>query len=969
MYRQLVVLTMRYNFLQGFEQMYWGKKQKMTIYLSKWIIAAILLIGHTSFSFADEVVSIDEPAYLIQLNNHVQLCEVSVVDINQITNENFFRHFDSTCFNSPDISNSLLGKAYLGKIGFRSTYPSPIDMVLTMGRSDLITINAILCEDSLLEVKKAGMFLKRSDKDLKEGNMTSISFRLYPHTTYYIFSYLEKHYSHLNPILSINFEAMPLSNWHQRIQQKRSFEGVFLGLMLMMILFALFFYYQTGQIEYLYYALFQLTGIWNFIVLEDFSGSYIFPNSPSFRAYLASAPLLGLGTFYLLFIRAYLSSLRTYKNWNWVFNFFISFSLLLSIIVVLISYENYQPLFLIVNIWVGISTIFSTFSVIFFYIDNPSKLRSYLLWGACILCLGYGLNYFNLKNQFIAQDGIYIMSFALLIEALIFGAGMAFKTGLIEKEKIKLQEQQLIIEKEKENLQEIGKLKSRLYTNITHEFRTPLTIILGLSKQLASQVAAQAVPNLELIQRNGRQLLELINQMLDLSKLEAGKLKLDYVHGDIVNFLKYLTESFHSVAENQAIQLHFLSDLEELSLDYEPKRLQQVFFNLISNALKYSQEGGHIYIQVSQLPSDYMELKIRDTGMGIPEKELGKIFDRFYQVEENDSRKSGGTGIGLALVKELVNLMGGVIQVKSKLGKGSEFSFSLPIKHSMIGNEAIDYEVQTVSSNSPSLVKAKIPSLPDSPLLLILEDNRDVLHYITSSLSSHFRIESCPDGQTGIEQALKRIPDLIISDVMMPIKNGFEVCEDLKQDRRTSHIPIILLTAKADIQSKLEGLQYGADLYLEKPFHEEELLLHINNLLQQRQRLKIHYQFLGNTDPNDKAEEVLPPESVFVEQVRSIIFKNLNEPSFTVDQLSKEVALSPSQLHRKLKALTGYSAIQIIRLIRLGHAQKLLKNPEIHIANVAYDCGFNNPDYFSKTFKKEFGLSPSEFRKEQIKIG
>ena len=519
-----------------------------------------------------------------------------------------------------------------------------------------------------------------------------------------------------------------------------------------------------------------------------------------------------------------------------------------------------------------------------------------------------------------------------------------------------------LAETESIRLREINQLKSRLYTNITHEFRTPLTIILGVSKQLKTQLTQKAIPNLEMIQRNGQLLLELINQMLDLSKLEAGKLELNYTHGDVVNFLKYLTESFHSVAENRAIQLHFLSDLEELHMDYDVERLQQVFFNLISNALKFTPDGGNIYLQISKHESDFVALKIRDTGSGIPEEELSKIFDRFYQIDDGNTRKGGGTGIGLALVQELVKLMEGNIQVKSKIGKGTEFTLRFPIQNRGVPTARNMIPTEVVFSSQPSTKKELISTLIDAPKILIIEDNEDVLKYLTNSLTSHFQIETAADGDEGIQKALKIIPDLIISDVMMPIKDGFEVCETLKKDRRSSHIPIILLTAKADISSKLEGLEQGANVYLAKPFHEEELLLNIHNLLQQRDRLKNHYLFVSGLSSNGTDTETKPQENTFVKQVKTVIYEHLADNTFTVSQLSKEVALSSSQLHRKLTALTGYSAVQMIRMIRLKEAQRMLHNPEVNIATVAYDCGFNDPDYFSKVFKKEYGKSPSEFR-------
>jgi len=528
----------------------------------------------------------------------------------------------------------------------------------------------------------------------------------------------------------------------------------------------------------------------------------------------------------------------------------------------------------------------------------------------------------------------------------------------------KFQVNKQLAEAESLRLRELDQLKSRLYSNITHEFRTPLTIILGVTKQIKDQVQDKIVGNIEMIHRNGQLLLQLINQMLDLSKLEAGKLNLNYSHADIIHFLKYLTESFHSVAENRAIQLHFLSDLEEYQMDYDAERLQQVFFNLLSNALKFTPEGGNIYLQIAaEENAKQIAIKVRDTGTGIPEEELEKIFDRFYQIDATNTRKGEGTGIGLAVVKELVKLMGGDVHVKSKEGKGTEFTLFLPVHHTAKNTTSTAPKVLPIASNLTSSRTTFLSSLIDAPKVLIIEDNQDVLQFISNCLSSHFQLETALDGEVGIQKAIKSIPDLIISDVMMPIKDGFEVCAILKKDRRTSHIPIILLTAKADLQSKLEGLEHGADIYLGKPFHEEELLLHLNNLLQRRESLRNHFQLFAGPTTNTIQTEGGSIENTFVEQVKEVIQKHLNDHTFTVSQLSKEVLLSSSQLHRKLTALTGYSGIQLIRLSRLNRAKVLLQDQEKPISSIAYDCGFNDPDYFSKVFKTAFGASPTEYRK------
>ena len=529
-----------------------------------------------------------------------------------------------------------------------------------------------------------------------------------------------------------------------------------------------------------------------------------------------------------------------------------------------------------------------------------------------------------------------------------------------------------LVQSEANRLKELDQLKSRLYTNITHEFRTPLSIILGVARQVKREKRASLTPQVEMIERNGQQLLRLVNQLLDLSKIESGKFELNYQRGDIINFLKYLTESFHSLAEQKAIQLHFLSDFDQLEMDFDQECLQQIFYNLLSNALKFTPEGGHIYLQVTRLPEPKLEIKIKDTGIGIPEDQLSKIFDRFYQLDDSDTRRADGSGIGLALVKELTKQMEGEISVKSKPNRGTEFILILPIQQQApIASKIEKWNFLPDANQSLNPVPAAQDNgLIDAPTVLVIEDNLDVSQYIQNCLSSFYQVELALDGSEGLQRAQKIIPDIIVCDVMMPLKNGYEVCNILKNDHRTSHIPIVMLTAKADFQSKLQGLKIGADIYLTKPFQEEELLLHLQNLLLHRTRLQQHYLFYsGFQSPRNSgqgAKQVLAhKEADFVENVKAKILNHLTDSTFTVRQLSREMTLSESQLHRKLKALTGYSANKMIRITRLNNAQKLLRNNALTIATVAYDSGFNDPDYMAKVFKKEFGMTPTEFRMKQ----
>jgi signal transduction histidine kinase/DNA-binding response OmpR family regulator/ligand-binding sensor domain-containing protein len=550
----------------------------------------------------------------------------------------------------------------------------------------------------------------------------------------------------------------------------------------------------------------------------------------------------------------------------------------------------------------------------------------------------------------------------------------------------KLKSQLVFEQEEAKRIKELDSVKTQLYANITHEFRTPLTVILGMANQVKDNPENYLDEGMDMIVRNGNNLLNLVNEMLDLAKLEEGKMTLQLVNGDVINFLRYVVESFQSLAAGQQKQFHFLSDTDELMVAYDAEKLRQIITNLLSNALKFTDAKGNVYVSISReqvaAPGQVgLVLKVKDTGIGIPEGQVEHIFDRFYQLDNSHTRKAEGTGIGLALTKELVKLMGGSITVKSPpvgATRGTEFSILLPLQKAVM--EEGDTAMQAVAHEAPA---APVPAtrrsffigdeqaLPaTTPLVLLVEDNVDVVAY-TASCLPQYKLAVGKDGKEGFEIAVAIIPDLIITDVMMPLIDGFEMCRKLRQDARTSHIPIIMLTAKADIQSRLEGLEQGADVYLEKPFHKEELLLRIKKLLELRKNLQQYYSTqIGIAQPAGAgaatdavtAPAAEPAEHAFVKQVREIVEANFANYEFNVEQLCKLVFMSHSQLHRKLEALTGCSPNKFIRLVRLNKARELLSNPSLSITSVAMDCGYNDPGYFARVFKQDTGVTPQEWR-------
>ena len=448
-----------------------------------------------------------------------------------------------------------------------------------------------------------------------------------------------------------------------------------------------------------------------------------------------------------------------------------------------------------------------------------------------------------------------------------------------------------------------------------------------------------------------------------------------------------MTESLKSYAETKGLTIHFISDEESLMMDFDADKITRIHSNLLSNAIKFTPVGGNIYIQLAErktlsnnLPTtNSLLLTIRDTGLGIQAEKLPHVFEQFYQIDDSSTRKGEGTGIGLTLVAELVKALQGDIQVKSTVGKGTSFTVQLPITNKAeIVNESIwtkETPFQMVA-NAPAtdliFVKEDNSSTSEKPIVLIVEDNADVIHYLISCLKEFYNIEIAMNGEEGIEKALEEIPDLIVSDVMMPIKDGFELCQTLKSDERTSHIPIVLLTAKADIEARLEGLQRGADAYLSKPFHQDELRLILKNQLKLRKQLQTRLlqipssplaQDTSAVSKEKTVQQHLQIEDIFLQKIRTIVEKDLSNNDLGMLQLIRGLGMSRSQIYKKVKALTGVSPTHYIRSIRLFHAQRLLKTSDLNMSEVAYKVGFSTPSYFSTAYLEEFGSSPNETRK------
>lgn len=545
-----------------------------------------------------------------------------------------------------------------------------------------------------------------------------------------------------------------------------------------------------------------------------------------------------------------------------------------------------------------------------------------------------------------------------------------FRKGIINRERLKNQLQtehgQLT------RMQEMNKLKSRFFANISHEFRTPLTLIIGPLKSLiAGTYKGDPANQYRIMTRNAERLLRLINQILDLSKLESGSVKLKASKLDIVKFLKPVAHAFTSYAERQFIDYKCTFPEESVEIYFEPDKIEKVVINLLSNAFKFTPEFKKIEFEVRDT-STAIQIIVKDAGIGIPSDQLDFIFDRFYQIDNGDKK---GSGIGLALTKEVVDLHKGKIEVQSIAGHGTTFTVSLlkgrkHLPEGTIVDIELDYrhfeedfkELEMVKNDEPITENGEgVDHEEDLPLVLIAEDNEDMRLFISEYLVSDYRIIETSNGEEALEAATEKIPDVIVSDIIMPKMNGYELCQKIKNDEKTSHIPVILLTAKASGESTEKGFELGADYYVTKPFNPKLLELRIKNMLKTRDQMRQQLTALQETNVEPRDLKIASKDQEFLKKAIKCLEENLSNSNFGVDDLYRELGLSRTQLYRKLKGLVGQSANEFIRSFRLKRAAQLLKQQEMTISEVTYHVGFNDLQYFRYCFKKQFGSNPSEY--------
>jgi signal transduction histidine kinase/DNA-binding response OmpR family regulator len=545
---------------------------------------------------------------------------------------------------------------------------------------------------------------------------------------------------------------------------------------------------------------------------------------------------------------------------------------------------------------------------------------------------------------------------AYIIYGLILILGIFLITLLVLKKKIAIAQM--------ENIATLDKLKSEMYANISHEIRTPVTVINGLSELLLKESDdLENNTNVKGILKSSNQLLNLVNEMLELVSLDANKVEVNYKNGDVVEFITQCIELYQPLANSNGQTLMINTSIPELQMDIDDNKLQKILNNLLSNALKFTPENGTVTVHVSKDKAN-LKIEVSDTGKGIKNEELPLVFDRYYKTfDQNDNL---GSGIGMAITKELVELLNGRIAVESQVNKGTRFTIHLPITNSVEQTNEFIYEAPFV--NETPLIEKAVDNIqnsePSKPSLLVVEDSVEIRVYLERLLGTIYNITTAKNGSLALDIIKNQDFDLIISDLQMPEMDGFTFCEKLKNDIDSSHIPFIVLTARAEPQDKVKGYEMGIDAYITKPFNAEELLVIVKNLIAKRlDQITYFNKLLSLKDASSESLNINKIDVDLIKKLQEIILDKTQKTSIEV--LTKTLLVSKSQLHRKVKALTGVSVTQYVNHIKIQKAKELLLNTELNINEIAYEVGYDDPTYFSRVFKKVMEVSPDQFRKEK----
>ncbi|MCT8339976.1 ATP-binding protein [Flavobacteriaceae bacterium TK19130] len=732
----------------------------------------------------------------------------------------------------------------------------------------------------------------------------------------------------------------------------------YLGITFISFLLFMVSYFVSGDKSFLIYSLYLL-----FVTLYYANRLPFFLNvynelDPKLYYYINQITHIVNIALYFYFVLYFLDVKRNFQKVHRVGKIIMGgivfFGVFYAITMFAFPYFEYR--FVAMDLFRAVFTVSGLVLFSYMMFQKPSLIAKIILIGSVLLLLG------NVA-ALLLKDFTFFLKM-VVVEIVIFNFVVSYRNLMNEKARLRNRFALQSEKKEKEALLELDATRTRFFQNISHEFRTPLTLIQLPVTEAIRTGKRLSQEHLTTISNNAKRLLTLINDMLALSRIESGKATIEVTRGNPFAITKTLVHQFQSQAEVKKHKL--LLEIDDLGITalYSANVLEKTLINLVSNALKYCGNNCVITVAASLEDSCFL-LKVIDTGPGIAEKEQPHIFDRFYQVGEKDE-SSPGSGIGLALVKELVVLHEGSITVESKEGEGSTFTVRLPLD--AIRQETDENKKVTFSPTIPEtvsnqrLTSENTSKFSERPILLLVEDNLELQQYIQQFLNLEYDVRCAENGVIGWEKALEIVPDIIISDWMMPEMDGLVFCAKVKSHEATSHIPFVMLTAKADVSDRVEGLETGADVYLEKPFQLQALGAQLKSLHRHQQRLKEKYKQSEGPIPNELITN--SKDKAFWEKLMDYVSTHLDSPDLSVSNVADTLGMSRMQLHRKVTSVTGQSAAEFIRSQRLQRAKKLLADANIQIAEVAYQTGYADGASFSKAFKKAFGVSPSTFQQE-----
>lgn len=818
----------------------------------------------------------------------------------------------------------------------------------------------VIQNNVLKHVSETGRALKPTEKQIPSENSSLLTYLPAQTTqTFYV------RQTHLNEVSQRHLAELYIKDPPMMISElmfRYTGQAFYAGLMLMFALLSFFGWLLIRDRSFVYFSFVHLAFTFYFLSVKNVFGVFVFnvPDDALFSILNVSISLLIISLF--IFIAHYMRLQQHLPRY---------YRLLLIVTVIAVTNKYFHDLFIVdelLSVRIHNASILLWLVVIVTGIVLLARKRIpaavNLLVSLSILVLT-AFVYLLALSRIIPQNFFTINS--IQIGSVLFSLLVFYR----------LFEAVRSLENEKQRALTINDVKTKFFTNLSHEFRTPLTLILSPLDQLNETTESDDQKNLiQLAKKNANRLLNMINQLLDIARLEGDEVKLSVQENNAVPYLKGILMSFESLAQLKEIELRFSSSGEQIPLWFDTEKMEVILYNLLSNALKFTPAGGSVSVEVVEL-EEKVQIRIADTGVGIPADMLPYVFDRFFRIETTGA---DGSGIGLCLAKELTDLHRGQLNVESTLGEGSVFTLELQkgcahFETTNVAENTLHEGGRKISTKADlTLIKDDMAESEDDtavypaktsgtrPAILLVEDNGDVRSFVRSQLIDRFQVLEAVNGKLGFDMAVEHIPELIISDVMMPELNGVELCKLLKKDIRTSHIPVILLTAKAEQEHRMEGLEAGADEYLHKPFHARELNLRVQKLIELR--IELRNRLMESPTLSFKSLNGNPVENEFIEQISSCINDHLADPQFSVAVLADAVKLSVPQLNRKLKSITGLTANKYVQHVRLKKALVMLETEDVNVSEVAHKTGFSSTAYFVKSFREHYGKTPGSLLRQ-----